>query len=35
MIGGIDVLSRHDDNVQRESLPSGNLLTRRGRGYPS
>jgi len=27
MIGGIDVLSRHVDNVQRETLPRGNLVT--------
>jgi len=34
MIGGIDLLSRHDDNIQRETLPRGNLLERRARGYP-
>lgn len=34
MIGGIDMLSRHDDNGQSETVPRRNSLKRRARGYP-
>lgn len=34
MVGGIDLLSRHDDNGQSETVPRGDLSERRARGYP-